>query len=115
MNIKQTIQKLLPLAKSLVSVTIPVGVTTIKESAFGGCVSLASVTIPDGMTTIERWAFDSYTSLTSITIPATVKSGNDAFDDCTGLREITVSRRFEDNLNSIFTGLNLSQLTIHWL
>ncbi|MBQ8183561.1 MAG: leucine-rich repeat protein [Clostridia bacterium] len=101
---------------SLMAITIPVGVTTVEESAFEGCTSLVSVTIPDGVTTIGRWVFDGCSSLASVTIPASVKTiGNDAFGGCTGLKEITISRRFEDDLERIFSGVDLSQVTIHWL
>ncbi len=100
---------------SLMAITIPVGVTAIGTSAFQDCTSLASITIPDGVTTIGRWAFDGCTSLTSVSIAASVKTGNDAFDGCTGLKEITISRRFEDDLPRIFSGVDLSQMTIHWL
>ena len=42
---------------TLISVTIPDGVTSIGELAFFDCTSLTSVTIPDSVTTIDAAAF----------------------------------------------------------
>ena len=46
---------------------IPNSITSIGESAFGGC-GFTSITIPNSVTNIDDWAF-SDTGLTSITIP----------------------------------------------
>ena len=43
--------------KTITSVTIPEGVTTIKDRAFKSCGALTSVTIPAGVTDIEYAAF----------------------------------------------------------
>ena len=72
---------------SLTSITIPESVTSIGQEAFSGCSSLTSVTIPEGVTSIGYRAFDGCRSLTSITIPAGVTSiGDWAFFDCSGLK-----------------------------
>ena len=52
--------------KSLTSVTIPSGVTTIGDNAFSGCTSLTNVTIPDSVTTIDSCAFEDCTSLKTV-------------------------------------------------
>ena len=66
--------------------TIPNSVTSIGESAFGGCDALTSVTIPNSVTSIGELAFSFCTSLTSITIPESVTSiGNNAFAYCSSL------------------------------
>lgn len=60
--------------KDVVSVTIPEGVTIVKDSAFSGCYQLESVTLPKSLETIEAYAFESCESLTSINIPDSVSS-----------------------------------------
>lgn len=102
--------------RSLSAIEIPTSVETIGELAFYGCKSLVSMFIPDGVTKIEKCAFEECDGLESILIPVSVKEiNNSAFAGCTGLREITISRRFEDDLPSIFSGVDLSQVTIHWI
>ena len=77
--------------KSLTSVTIPSGVTTIGGYAFKDCTSLTSVTIPDSVTSIGYFAFYGCTSLTSVTIPDSVTSiGDYAFIGCTSLTNVTI-------------------------
>lgn len=76
--------------EGLTSVTIPNGVTSIGQYAFGYCSSLTSVTIPNGVTSIGDEAFEQCTSLTSVTIPNSVTSiGRLAFWNCSVLTSIT--------------------------
>ena len=57
-----------------------VGLTSIGDSAFEGCVSLNSIMIPNSVTTIGSRAFAGCRSLTSIEIPNSVTTiGYDAF------------------------------------
>ena len=56
--------------RSVKSITIPDGVTSIGEEAFENCNALESITIPDSVTTIGESAFRECTSLTSITVNA---------------------------------------------
>lgn len=102
--------------RALSAIVIPMSVETIGELAFYGCKSLVSIFIPDGVTKIKNCAFEECNSLESIVIPVSVKEiSNSAFVGCTALCEITISRRFEDELDRIFGGVDLSQVTIHWL
>ena len=81
---------------SLTSVVIPDSVTSIGNRAFQGCSSLTSVVIPDSVTSIGNWAFQDCTSLTSIEIPDSVTLiGDWAFQGCTSLTSITVSEENE--------------------
>ena len=76
--------------KSIKTVFIKNGVTSIADFVFCGCTSLTSVTIPNSVTSIGDWAFYNCTNLTSVTIPDSVTSiGNGAFF-CTSLTEITI-------------------------
>ena len=76
---------------SLKSITIPEGVTSIGKQVFYGCSSLTSITIPEGVTSIGIGVFGWCSSLTSITIPEGVTSiGSSAFWKCSSLTSITI-------------------------
>ena len=81
----------LPWGRSIKSVVIEDGVTSIGGDAFKGCTGLTSITIPDSVTSIGEEAFRGCTGLTSITIPDSVTSiGGSAFSSCTGLKSVTI-------------------------
>ena len=63
--------------KSIKSVVIPSGVTSIEWGAFSYCSNLTRITIPDSVTSIGNGAFWWCSSLSSITIPDTVTSIGD--------------------------------------
>ncbi|MBE6426659.1 MAG: leucine-rich repeat domain-containing protein, partial [Planctomycetaceae bacterium] len=63
------------------SVTIPHGVTSIGNEAFGGCDSLTSVTIPNSVTSIGVRAFAGCGKLTEIQVSA----GNTHFKSVDGI------------------------------
>ena len=68
---------------SLTSVVIPDSVTSIGKSAFRGCEKLVSVVIPDSVTSIGESAFRECKRLASVVIPDSVTSiGKEAFDGC---------------------------------
>ena len=76
---------------ALASITIPKSVTEIGHEAFRGCTSLTSIVFPEGITKIGDYAFVRCTGLTSIVIPKSVTSiGQGAFNCCSNLQEITV-------------------------
>lgn len=80
-------------ARSLTSIIIPEGATTIEPYAFRGFAALASITIPKSVTEIGHEAFRGCTSLTSIVIPEGVtKIGKAAFLRCTGLKSIVIPK-----------------------
>lgn len=80
-------------ARSLTSIIIPEGATTIEPYAFRGFAALASITIPKSVTEIGHEAFRGCTSLTSIVIPEGVtKIGEAAFLRCTGLKSIVIPK-----------------------
>ena len=57
--------------------TIPEGVTEIRDNTFESCASLPSITIPNSVTSIKNYAFYRCNSLASITIPSAVTSIGD--------------------------------------
>ena len=76
---------------NLTSVTIPNSVTSIGDYAFSDCTGLTSVTIPNSVTAINDGVFNGCSGLTSVTIPNSITSiGDRAFDGCTGLKELTI-------------------------
>lgn len=71
--------------REITSVMIPDSVTSIGHEAFYCCSNLVSVTIPDGAS-IGMYAFNGCSGMKSVTIPESVTSiGNGAFQDCGGL------------------------------
>jgi uncharacterized repeat protein (TIGR02543 family) len=85
-NKEQTALICYPAGKTVSSFTIPAGVTTIKEWAFGFCSSLTTIVIPEGVTSIGNAAFASCSSLTTIVIPeGVITMGYGAFQGCTEL------------------------------
>ena len=56
-----------------------------------GCGEKNSITIPDGVTEIKENAFRDFTSLESVTIPSSVKKiGKHAFSGCKSLNSVTI-------------------------
>ena len=77
--------------RTLASIDIPDGVTSIGSYAFYGCTGLTSITLPAGLRSIGQYAFSGCTGLTSITLPAGLRSiGNYAFSGFTGLTSIDI-------------------------
>ncbi len=70
--------------------TIPMGITTICETAFRNCTGLTSVEIPNTVTNIGGGAFANCTSLGAFNIPSSVDSiGEGAFIN-TGITHATI-------------------------
>lgn len=66
----------------LESVTIPEGVTTIRENAFSGCENLRRVSLPEGLTSIGHYAFYSCHALKNVILPSTLTEiGNNCFSE----------------------------------
>lgn len=94
--------------KSLTSIVIPDGITTIEEVTFTDCHNLTSVVIPDSVTMIGDLAFQDCDSLTSIVIPDRVTHiGNAAFQDCDSLTSIAIPASVTHIGDSAFSGCNL--------
>ena len=125
--------------KSLKSVVIPDGVTTIGEYAFGECGELADITIPESVTefintsniymtpfsgtawlknkraenplvVVNNTVIDGRTCTRSVEIPEGVKAiGERAFNGCTTITEISIPKSLEKIGSSAFC--NCSRLT----
>ena len=78
-------------SKSIKSVVINNGITTVGVNWFKGCTTITSVTLPSTLTSIGNSAFNGCSALTSINIPASVTSiGQSAFQSCTSLSSVTL-------------------------
>lgn len=76
---------------TLESISIPNGVTSIKDYTFYNCKKLKEINIPNSITTIGNYAFYNCISLTKINIPNSVTNiGKNSFCYCTSLIDINI-------------------------
>ena len=77
--------------KGMRKVTIPEGLTSIRESAFQECNALETIKLPGSLTSIENNAFVGCISLESVELPIGLKSiGRGAFSGCCLLENISI-------------------------
>jgi hypothetical protein len=94
------------------SFTIPQGVKSIANSAFGGC-NFSSVTIPNSVTSIGQLAFNSCTELESIEIPSSVTSiGESAFIFCYKLSAVKIPTSVSYIGDGAFNFTKLASITV---
>lgn len=98
---------------TLVNVKLPIGITSIGESAFKNCLNLSIISIPNSVIEISNLVFLYCEKLTDIIIPnSTISIGYMAFYNCTKLQNITLG----SSVNSIgmfaFGGYNENIKTI---
>ena len=99
--------------RSITSLVIPDGVTTIGNSALGYCKSLTSVTLPDGVTTIGKFAFCWCNSLPSINLPNSLTSiDTSAFMYCTKLASVKLPEGLTTIGDSAFEKSGLTSITV---
>jgi hypothetical protein len=101
-------------ATGLTSITLPDSVTSIGDSAFGGCTNLASVNLGNKVNTIGNFVFMNCYNLTSIEIPNSVESiGYQSFENCISLQRVILSNNITQILFSSFTNCPcLTEITI---
>lgn len=99
---------------SLLSIRIPISVTSIGDGAFQGCSNLTNVTLGGQLTSIGRWVFSDCTNLSSIVIPNNITSiGERAFENCSSLSSITIPDSVTDLGSKAFSGCSgLTSVTI---
>lgn len=90
-------------SSSLESATLPDGLLTIGESAFGWCRNLKTLTLPDSVTCIDD-AFYGCTALQSVHLSANLRSMNSAFSQCTSLKSVTIPASVTD-MQSAFSSV----------
>ncbi len=92
---------------SLESITLPNSLRSIGDSACYGCVALTSLKIPEGVTDIGEKAFFKCEALESITLPKSLKSiGNYACYGCIALTSVTIPEYVTDIGESAFSNCN---------
>ena len=108
---------------NLQEITLPAGIITIGEYAFGqsvdnlgypiGCTNLHNIVLPEGLTTIGNYAF-SLSGLESLNLPNSVTTiGQLAFDRCLNLISIYLSASVTTFTGSNpFAGCDLSFITV---
>ena len=99
---------------NLVSITIPNGVSQIKENTFYNCSKLENITIPKSITTIGKYAFGHCQTLTTIIIPNSVTSIDSyAFYYCTNINNIVIPNSITVINEGAFSSCkNLNNITI---
>ncbi len=91
--------------QTLLRISIPNSVTTIKASAFINCYALQSITIPNGVTGIGNDAFHNCRALQSISIPNSVTNiWHDVFNSCYALQSISIPNSVTGIDYDVFNG-----------
>lgn len=92
---------------ALESVTLPTTITSIGSSAFAYCQKVKTVTIPDMVTLISSYAFRFINSATQITIGSSVNNiGTDAFINASSCNELLLKPATPPTItNTTFSGL----------
>lgn len=73
------------------SFEVPSTVTAIEGDVFRGAVALKSITLPEGLLTIGDYAFGECSSLTEVHLPSTLtRMGNYLFMFCTDLKTVNI-------------------------
>ena len=76
---------------TVTKITLPAGLTNLKNSAFSDCTALREIVIPDSVTTIGSYAFSGCTGLTRVVLPAGLTAIPDCcFNNCEKLPGITI-------------------------
>ncbi len=90
--------------ENLKEIEIPEGVTYIYGSAFTGCKNLTVISLPESLISLGSRSFEG-TSLVSVTIPKNVTHiGDDPFNACYQLKDITVYAKAMDGLRGWLAG-----------
>ena len=96
--------------QTLLRVSIPNSVTTIRANAFNSCFALQSISIPNSVTGIGDNAFFNCRTLQSISIPNDVKGiWADTFNSCSALQSISIPNSVTDMGNGAFNNCSALQ------
>ena len=98
--------------ETVTSITIPEGVTSIGNGAFGYCYELTEVNIPDSVTSIGEYAFGYCSSLETLQIPNSVESFGPYAFESSAITSITIPRNMTTIGENAFSYSGLSSITI---
>lgn len=97
----------------LTNVTVPEGITSIRECAFRNQSNITNITFSSSVQTIERMAFDNCTGLSNVNIPSNVsKIDSWAFRGCSNLSEVSLNEGLEYMDGQAFLNTAVSNLTL---
>ncbi len=99
---------------ALTSVSLPDGITSIGNGAFGRCSALTNINLPESLTELGNSAFAYNSALSSIDIPYGVRIISfEAFRYCSSLASITISEGVEEIGSKAFEKcIKLSKVTL---
>lgn len=101
---------------ALESVSLPSTLVALGSSSFSGCYALSQITLPENLTNIYPRVFEDCSSLTSVTIPSGVKTLFECtFGWCYGLTEVTFKGTPESISEELFWKCNnLTTINVPW-
>ena len=83
--------------RSMRSIALPAGLTSLGGHAFCDCSSMTSIALPAGLTSLGQCAFYGCSSMTSIALPAGLTSCDTALFGCS-LTSIELPAGFDDRI-----------------
>ena len=94
-----------PWGKSVRSVIVKDGATSVGKNAFRGCVSITSARIAGSVASIGDGAFYNCASLSSVTMGAGIRTiGGSAFYGCSSLASVSLPATLESIMSNAFYG-----------
>ncbi len=92
---------------------IPEGVISIGEEAFGECFDLADIALPDSVTSIGVGAFSRCIKLADIRLPAGIREiGEETFTDCISLLSVAIPEGVTEIGENAFAGSGLESIVL---
>lgn len=99
--------------RTITSIDIPYGTTTIGRYSFYYCNNLTSITIPNTVTSTGVWCFAECHSLTSIVLPTSMRSlASRTFHSCINLVDVTLNDGLNFLGDSCFYNTKMTYLRI---
>lgn len=101
-------------ANKVTAVSLPSTLVAIGSYSFYNFSSLVSISIsiPVGVTTIGERAFSGCTVMTMNSLPSTITSiGSEAFRDCSAIKELAINKNLESVGSNAFYNSGISKLT----
>lgn len=101
-----------PINDTQTTISIPLGITQIGDSAFANQTEITSVSLPNTVQSIGNNAFENCTNLTNININLVESIGTGAFKNCSSLYNLYISNTLTDIGQAVFAGCNNLNITV---